>query len=538
MKKALYFLVPLILALALRLYPTVISGMPFSTDAWSPIQNAELLLQYTPIPLNSPIFDGYNNYWPVNSIFGALISDVTSFPPITIMPLVFPLLGALTVLIFWVLVNRFYGAKIAFVGSLLFGTVFTHTYFTAGITKETYANPLYLLLILIFIHPHISKPKQIFMFTTIFVALTLTHHLTALIAILILTSIALAKFVNNTKKGLPMNKLDFLLIPFSAAIASLYYGLYATTGMSMPFTTSEWLSLASFQLLAFAAAMYLVYRFPVLKNARIYLITSAAVALAALLIFVNLSVTLVPSFTPAVQSQLLFFIFPNFLILPFVALGFEHQRRLEKVLMPLFWIVPLIGLEVYAVFSNSAQSLGLWIRTPNFLCIPVALLAAVGLYWLYESGQGSYLRKLAKPVAVIIVLLLVTLNVYSLYAAVSLKDRYMGYQWFYTEQEFKAGNWVVSTTNNQTIAGDLKVFYLMHDYFGVKVDSFEGLRYLASERSSQPSILVTYQEMTQNGYLLGVHGVDLPENWTQKASELNSVYCNGHTNVYAGAKTP
>ena len=307
----------------------------------------------------------------------------------------------------------------------------------------------------------------------------------------------------------------------------------------MPFSVSEWLTIASFQLLAFATAMYLVYRPPVLKNARICLITLATVALAAILILINLNVTLVPGFPPAVQSQLLLFILPNFIILPFIALGFEYQRRLEKILVPLFWLVPLIGLEVYAVFSNSAQGMVLWIRTPNLLYLPVAILAATGLYWAYETAKGSHLRKLIKPAVVAIVLIVTLINVYSLYAAVSLQDRNMGYQWLYKEQEFKAGTWVASATNNnQTLTGDIKVFYLMHDYFAMKVDYVGGFRYLATDSSAQPSILITYNEMTQNGYLLGVHGVDLPANWTQKTSQLNSIYSNGYTNIYAGAKTP
>jgi hypothetical protein len=52
---------PLVLAFlaafALRLYPTILSGLPFSTDAWSPIRNTELLLERTPISLNSAVMD-------------------------------------------------------------------------------------------------------------------------------------------------------------------------------------------------------------------------------------------------------------------------------------------------------------------------------------------------------------------------------------------------------------------------------------------------------------------------------------------------
>ena len=42
MKKALYILIPLLIAVILRLYPTLITGMPFSTDGWPIIRNTQL----------------------------------------------------------------------------------------------------------------------------------------------------------------------------------------------------------------------------------------------------------------------------------------------------------------------------------------------------------------------------------------------------------------------------------------------------------------------------------------------------------------
>lgn len=71
MRKYVYLIIIFSAALALRLYPTLLTGLPFSTDAWSPIRNTELIMEHTPVDLgNDSIFDGYNNYWPANSLFG------------------------------------------------------------------------------------------------------------------------------------------------------------------------------------------------------------------------------------------------------------------------------------------------------------------------------------------------------------------------------------------------------------------------------------------------------------------------------------
>jgi hypothetical protein len=217
----------------------------------------------------------------------------------------------------------------------------------------------------------------------------------------------------------------------------------------------------------------------------------------------------------------------------FIILGYYCQRDIKGTTATLFWLAPLMGLEAYAIFSNSSLSVGIWIRNPNFFILPDAILTAAGLYWIYQKAKGFHIGKLIKPAVVATILVIATINVYSLYAAVSLQDRYMGYQWLYTIPELKAGTWIAAASSNQTIAGDMKGSYLMHDYFRLNVDTLQGYRYLTANSATQPSILFTYDQMQKNGYVLGPHGVDLPENWTEKASQLNHIYSNGIANIYA-----
>ena len=58
-----YLISVFLLSVFLRMYPTIISGLPFSTDSWPLIRNAEKLVESSPTPLNGKLFDGYNNYW-------------------------------------------------------------------------------------------------------------------------------------------------------------------------------------------------------------------------------------------------------------------------------------------------------------------------------------------------------------------------------------------------------------------------------------------------------------------------------------------
>jgi len=138
MKKFLYAILAFLIALAIRLYPTFLSGLPFSTDAWSPIRNTELLLEHTPINLDNAVMDGYNCYWPANSLFGAVFSLATGLKPMTAMAVGIPLAGALTILIFYALISRISRSpELAFFSSILLATAYPYTLFTAGVTKET-----------------------------------------------------------------------------------------------------------------------------------------------------------------------------------------------------------------------------------------------------------------------------------------------------------------------------------------------------------------------------------------------------------------
>ncbi len=280
--------------------------------------------------------------------------------------------------------------------------------------------------------------------------------------------------------------------------------------------------------------MYLTSKPYVHTRTRTIIAVLATTASAFLWLILTSNISLIPSFTPTVQKHVLLYISPYFITLPFVTLGYGYQKQIKGHISTLFWLATLVGLEAYAVFSNTTQSIGLWIRTPNFLYPPLAILSAAGLYRLYYTTDKSHAKKLIKPAVIATVLLIATINVYSLHAAVFLQDRYMGYQWLYRVQEYKAGAWTSTNTINSTIAGDMKVYYLMQDYFRLNVSVLQGFRYLSENSQSKPQILFVYGQMLKNGYVLGLHGIDLPENWIEKASQLNLIYSNGLANLYAG----
>jgi asparagine N-glycosylation enzyme membrane subunit Stt3 len=121
-----------LVAVAVRLYPTVVSGLPFSVDAWPLIRNTELLLQNTPTSITGLMFDGYNNYWPGCQLFGAVFSQVTSLPVADAMAWGIPFAAALAIPIFFILVRKItQNTTTAAIAALLLATAFPYALFTA-----------------------------------------------------------------------------------------------------------------------------------------------------------------------------------------------------------------------------------------------------------------------------------------------------------------------------------------------------------------------------------------------------------------------
>jgi len=532
MRKHLYVIIPLIIALALRLYPTLISGLPYSTDAWAPIRNTELIIEHTPIHLgDDEIFDGYNNYWPANSIFGAVLSQVTSLKPMDVMALAHPLAGALTILIFYVLVFKICkDYKIALTASILLATAFPHSLFTAGVTKETFANPLYLLVILLFLSQ--GKWKKILLFIIASTTLVLTHHLTALNTITILTSITLASSISRVKRILNIEKSSFLLLATLTATFAVYIGLYANTGF-ISLTNREWLSVAAFQVIAFTLSMYFASRsYTTLEMFFICTITTVAIFLLTIL---SLNKSLLPG-APKLPSRYLLYATPFILSSPLITLGWTRKTLSEQRIVPIFWASTILGVESYAAFSNTFFGSTLGPRMLNFLWPPLTILLAIG-FAEYIYVKKPLIKRVVKHAMIVTISIVVILNAYNLYAAVSLQERHMVYFWLYRLPEYEAGTWITRTVNNQTVAGDIKITYLLRDYFDLKVDAIQGLRYLTQEGYSEPQILFTYDQMQKNGYVLySGYVIDLPEDWVEKANNLNRIYSNGIVTLYGAPR--
>jgi hypothetical protein len=531
-KKTLAFLVMLLfLAMGLRLYPTLTSGMPFSTDAWPLIRNTQILLQNTPMPLNSNLFDGYNNFWPLSSVFGAVFSQITTLPAATAMALGIPIAAALAIPIFYMLSKKItLSTKASLIATALLATAFPYALFTAGVTKETFASPIYLALILVFLLKR--NWKTVALFSVLSVALALAHHLTSFIAVGVIASLCVASFISKDKTGkVNSGRSNFLLLAILSAITATYLLLYAGSAFIITLTSSDLLTVGAYQILITALMVYVAFS---AKNfSKKATVINASVGFAAAFLFILL-LTQVPlmSTAPLLPTSYFLYALPFIIALPMIIFGLnELYQKSSKLITPLLWITSVIAFACYAVFANPAGGVSYVARSVNFMLPPFLILVAIGVAKLCASPLRT--RKIAKAAAVAIILSMAALNTYTVYATVSLQEPYLGYFWRYEPQEYKASDWLATNSINQSVAGDSKANYLVHGYFDLNVSVTDGLSYLAKD-GSPPKILYIYNQMKTNGYVLyqGIP-VTLPANWTDKLDPYDCIYQNNEVSIYA-----
>jgi len=527
LRRGSYYLIAVFLvSISLRIYPTIISGLPFSTDSWPLIRNAEKLVESSPTPLNGKLFDGYNNYWPLSQIYGAVFSLILNASPMNVMRIYIPLLASLTPPTLYLLLRRLTeNETLSFFASILFAAGGPHAVFTAGVTKETFANLLFIQTIYSFSVLR-SYGRGLLEFILLIAALVMSHHIAYIVCMIILTSIFLAELFlprlhrNSMKRGMAM-------LVAAISIGAIYYLIYALPGLKVTLSLSDWLSAFSFQVLAFMTMFYVVAR-P--KPRRIPNMWIASVLIAFMALFINQVTPILPA-SPHLTPTTLFY--ASILI----SLGFPAVIGLYAIkdwgidgeVHPiLFWLSATLGLEGYAIFGASPSlSLTLAYRLPNFIIPALATLAGVGL--LRISSRSKVYRILS---AMSIIFLAAALASQS-YSAVILQENHLGYQWLYLPQEYQQAIWVKNYSAGQVIYGDLKVKYLLGDYLGLKVDSAGGYQFLLRGGGHGSNrLLSTYTAMAKNGYLLGPYGIELPGNWRERLDMRDILFSNQYSAVY------
>ena len=516
------------LAVILRIYPTLYYHEPFSTDSWQPIRNAQVLLADTPTQLaGNPAFDQYNIYWPANSIFGAIASLVFNAVPIQVMPLVFPIIGSVTVLIFFIIAERLTKSSLAaFIASVIFASAGFYATFTSSITKETFANPIYMMCLYFLVARKVDL-KTVFLFGVTSFVLILAHYATMFVFLPIAGSIVVADFVLSLKRGEQLGAKIFLPV-VTGLVALGYITLYGYAGLEgIPgqIDASTWVELLSFLVVMMVPVIYFV----VGPKRKMIPLEELIVMGAFVVALVIASRTNVIPLAPVLPQWIYLLIVPYLIVGAFAIFGYRILQREDRRSFAFVgaWLSSVVALEGFAFLSGISGGIGVTYRLFDFLYPPAAILGAVAFSKLYTLNRGAIMKiGLAS-----LVIIIVSVSAYQTYGAAIERQNLLGGHWAYTQAEYAGASWVSANhpVGGFDLSGDTHVSYLYSGYFGMNVTSGGGYAFLSGLSNAEPKNLVTYSLMAQNGYVLDPYAFPIESNWLSNLEGNSSlVFSNGN----------
>lgn len=558
--RALLVFIPVAISAFLRVYPSLYNGAPWGTDGWSLLRISNQLLVHTPVAITgSAIFGYYDVYWPAASIFGAMSSLIFNLQPIIVMPFIIPLAASFTALFLFVIVERVCrSSKIACVASLIFTTASFDSIFTASVTKETYAEPLFMVgILLAFLLLFGEKSnridlKGIGIFALIVAAMAMSHHATSLIFAIIVLSFALGRaligFGGVTfgyTKYFEANLANVIALPvISGVIVAGYLFAYAIVALPFQITSSEVTYLTSFLILAFATAILFSFE---RKFRKVNFLIPVLLFVAGVSLFVLSEFTHLFPLAPLIPQPIAFDSLPYLITGGIVVVGYAIAQRIfprQNFTFLAIWIAVPMGLFGYAVFAAPDEAVNLY-RLFTFLYAPVSIIAAIAFIPILQSRSNRTSRGARKASdtamifarigAVALIIVIALLGSYQSYSAAVQNQNFLGGQWAYKPADYAAATWTNQRNpSNMSIAGDTKISYLFSDYFEMSINVQLGYNDLTTNLGKAlSSPLVVYGTMQQNGYNLFLYGEPLPSGWQASLSNSSSlVYDNGNDQIW------
>ena len=452
--KLLLVLLPLLVAVALRIYPYLLTGAPWGVDSWTLMRNSNLLLSNSPTPLvGNPTFDTYNICWPAVSVFGAVASLVFGVSPLNLMPFLIPLVGSLTTFFLFVVVRKLTGNfLLASVASILFAAASFDAIFTASVTKETFALPLFMIGVLLLLKK--GKMPNLIIFSVVSLGLIMSHFALAFILFLLAAEVSIVPLLMRPR-GESIQPEKLLYPTIMGVVGLAYFFIYLNASpCGISFSLGDGLSLFAF--LSLLAGFQVGFQQSSGKktSSKRWAIPVIAIAITFALLVVGTRTAILP-FAPTLTADLVIEAAPYLAVAMLAAVGYLLLKKSENqsyTFLSLWLGVPLV-LVAFAVFG-STQGFGIIYRLFTFLFMPLGVFAAFGLIRFVNGG--SRIRHATKiSLAVAFLFVIVFALSFQSYSAVVENNNFLGGEWGFKPSDLSASRWVNSTLpSNTTFLGD------------------------------------------------------------------------------------
>lgn len=516
-KTTLLYIIVIVVTLGYRLYPAVASREPFSIDAWPLLYDAKTIQASTPIPLEDGRLDGYNSFWPGSIFTSVITASVLNVDVEALMALIYPLVNGLGTALYIYLIGRRVGDhRVGLAAALLAGIMFPAFFVGAGVTKETYAYTLYLILIYLSLSSRgwVGIPPMLLVAS----GLVLAHHLTTFMAFASLLTIGTLYLIRLRRIGVaPVMAAAALFI-----LGYLHYNVLGYLGLRLPELLPETLvSIASY--LVVFLFLGNIHPGEARRGARLALNTILLVSTLSTLTFIILvlgvSMEVVKLGAEYLPYTLQYILLGALAYLATTRLGGDE---LGKGIY--YWFLGVSWIIVYSLFGGNPFFINIIYRFIEFMIPPLAILAAYSL-------MRTSTRVGAVGLAITVIIVGIS-STYMLVGAFHLGDPYLGYNWRNRVAIVQPGIHLRSFTEPSIVAlyGDTTIKYIYKEYYGFRV--YTQPTYLNNAKSTGKDLVMLYREMLINGFnqgpykLIRVEEIHLRKN-------LNRIYDNNQLWIYA-----
>lgn len=516
-------------AFALRVFPYLSSGVPYHTDTFPQLANAANLLAKTPVPL-SPMggFDTYNIFWPMDTLFYAASSVVLGVGPGALMPVLAPLVTSLMAVLFLAFMRSLgFGLRASAVATALFAFAGGTTMISTGVTKEGFALPLMVLVLLLLnVWLRTGGRGALALSAVSFAVLLASHSLTSVMGLLLAAYLVVATSLTGAAPRGRSLAAAAVLGGFTV-LSYLYFYVYAVSNLPYDLQPSDVVSLLGYEVLLTAPVwLSAAFRLDLRRWGALWM---GLIALGVTGLFASALAfhTLLDS--PIASPYLLA------LILPYLGVAFLAAFGLRKKLgggepgqaFAALWALGILGTVAFTVFGTPGV-VAITLRVVDFAYPGVAMLAGVALVSTRPSRGRAALGLLAVGVLLAGSAFVVP---YSAYWSGPLG----GSQRVYSAAEVSAIAWTGRAPANLTLYGDIRASYAAPYLAGDQIGVEGGYLYLAGLGAPKSGCILVDGLLGQIGYVGTSYG--LPVNSTiaghlSGQPSLAKAYADGGATLY------
>lgn len=471
----------LVIGLAVRFVPLLLSTLPFNIDGFPLVRISEDIIgegQWSmSYPKGTSDFVTYNAKMPVFSLLISALAMVFGKPPLEVVQYVIPFISSIAIVILYLLAYRITkNEMISFFAGLALALNGFYVYLGAAVMKETVG--LVLLILGIYLYYGREDPKKRILAAFVFLIMGLTHHLTAWISFVMIALLAFTDNALHLNRGNFSKKrfiLDLLSGPFIFIFTILYYQYVNLSFYNKVSSSNDIALFASVFMLGLLLCIFFSLPRKRKKKSNFMLSKSWIFLIVGIsLLFLNQEKMIFLG-TIRTSSSMYIYLVPYLLLCFLGIMGInvvatkktEHKPLIAALTFGPFTVIIFAMLKGFDTFTFI-----LVYRSYDFIDFGLAICAGIGAGYLINElakrmKRNAQKAKIGLKAAFSLTFLFICLSTVPL--AYNGQEFY-GVQDATYEQEFEAMNWVDENAADYHVSTDERLNDIMAPYFDLDCD--------------------------------------------------------------------